>query len=146
METLSDWVRNNFTELVLVDIQRSTNQATGATVTRIPSKVNVELTAALLSCSNKDEFTRVALHFAPVGVIVDEIPDEFYLDKLLLLKTELTRVLLRQDSNKALCERYLGILERRDSANWSKVKDTKVQVTQDNVPSGTLSINFVQVG
>ena len=146
MDTLSDWVRSNFTELVLSDIQKTTNPATGATVTRIPSRVNIGLTAALLSCSTKDEFSRVALHFAPVGTIVDTIPDELYKDKLLLLKTELTRILLRQDSNRALCERYLSILERRDASNWGKVKDTKVQVTQDNVPSGSLSINFVQVG
>lgn len=143
--TLSEWTENNFTTIELSPELKTMKASNGSVISRMPSKIDVELTAALLSCSNIDEFKRVAFHFAPVGIIVDDIDEDFYKDKLLLLKTELTKTLLQPGSNKALAIRYLDILERRDSANWAKTKDTRVEV-KNEAQGKDLSINFITVG
>jgi hypothetical protein len=143
--TLSKWVENNFTKIELSPELKQMKASNGSVVSRMPSKIDLELTAALLSCSNIDEFKRVAFHLAPVGIIVDDLQEDFYKDMLLLLKTELTKILLRPGSNKALAMRYIDILERRDSANWAKGKDTRIEVKKDSATSD-LSINFITVG
>lgn len=142
--TLSEWTENNFTQIELSPELKQMKASNGSVISRMPSKVNLDLTAALLSCSNIGEFTRVAFHLAPVGIIVDAIDETFYSDMLLLLRTELTKTLLEPNSNKALCMRYLDILERRDAANWSKVKNACVEVKKED--GKDLTINFVTVG
>jgi hypothetical protein len=143
--TLSEWVENNFTNIELSPELKQMKASNGSVISRMPSRIDLELTAALLSCSNIDEFKRVAFHLAPVGIIVDDLQEDFYKDMLLLLKTELTKILLQPGSNKALAMRYLDILERRDSANWAKGKDTHIEVKNDSATSD-LSINFITVG
>lgn len=142
--TLSEWTENNFTNIELSPELKQLKASNGSVISRMPSKVNLDLTAALLSCANIDEFTRVAFHLAPVGIIVDAIDETFYSDMLLLLRTELTKTLLEPNSNKALCIRYLDILERRDAANWSKQKNACVEVKNESTGKD-LTINFVTV-
>lgn len=144
-DTLDTWCKKNFTEIVLDDTPIVTiDSKTGGAVTRKPSRVNLELTSALLSCSNITEFARVVFHLAPVGIVVTPIDPDFYHDMLLLLRAKLTRVLLQQGSNKSVCERYLAILERRDAENWARIKDIKVASSQQGGTTA-LNINFVTV-
>lgn len=143
-QTLSEWLKSNFKHIELSPEVKQMKASNGSVVSRAPSKIDLELTAALLSCSNLDEFKRVAFHLAPIGIIVDAIDETFYKDMLLLLRTELTKILLQPGSNKALAMRYLDILERRDSANWAKTKDTRVEVKNDALGKD-LSINFITV-
>lgn len=144
MNTLNEWLQSNFKNIELSSALKQIKASNGSVVTRAPSYIDVELTAALLSCSNIDEFTRVAFHLAPAGIIVDAIDSDFYKDMLLMLKTQLTKMLLEPGSNKILAQRYLDILERRDAANWSKQKDTRVEVKNDG--NKDLSINFITIG
>lgn len=142
--TLSEWLKENFRNIELSAQLKQVIGANGSVITRAPSKIDIELTAALLSCSNIDEFKRVAFHLAPVGIIVDDIDENFYRDMLLLLRTELTKILLEPGSNKTVAMRYLEILERRNADNWSKTKDARVEVKNDT--GKDLSINFITVG
>jgi hypothetical protein len=74
----------------------------------------------------------------PSGTVVDEIPDEFYEGKILLLRNMLTKMLMEEPNHK-MADRYLNILERRDKNHWSKEsKQLKVEQKEDK----NLSITF----
>lgn len=91
--------------------------------------INVELTCGLVSTNNKEEFAKLVFHLAPVGIIIDEIPDEYYEGQILLLRNLLTKELIHSPNSK-IAEKYLNILERRDKTHWSKEpKETKVSAT-----------------
>ena len=129
--TLSSWLDQNYKHVTL-----STSITEGATRLVCPQS-NVELTIALLSTDNVADWARVAFHWAPAGVIVDKIPLNYYEDKVLLLRQLLTKELVLNPDNK-LAQRYLQVLERRDSDRWAqknKGMHIKASATNDDVKS-----------
>ena len=121
---LSEWCKQNFTHVTFDEYIGNL---------KVP-KVNVELTYGLLSTEDKEEFQKLVFHLAPVGIIVDTIPDDFYEGKILLLRNMLTKMLMEEPNHK-LADRFLNILERRDKAHWSKdkkVTEIKAESTDAN--------------
>lgn len=101
-------------------------------------KINIDLTYGLLSTETKEEFKKLVFHLAPVGIIVDDISDEFYEGKILLVRNMLTKMLMEEPNHK-LADRFLNILERRDKNHWGKEqKQLKVEQKEDK----NLSITF----
>lgn len=108
-------------------------------------KINVDLTYGLLSTENKDEFKKLVFHLAPVGTIIDDIPEDFYEGKLLIVRNMLTKMLMEEPNHK-MAERFLNVLERRDKAHWSKdkkVTEIKAEsVPTNNADNGTFNLVF----
>lgn len=126
--TRSEWLEQNFKHVTF-------DENVGNL--RVP-KVNVDLTYGLISTENKEEFSKLVFHLMPTGTVVDEIPDEFYEGKILLLRNMLTKMLM-EEMNHKMADRYLQILERRDKSHWSKEsKQLKVEQKEDK----NLSITF----
>lgn len=113
--TLSDWLEKNYLHVSLDSIISQ-----GGKRLAIP-QANVELTIALLSTDNVADWAKVAFHFCPPGTIIDKIPLNYYESKVLLLRQVLTKKLVLDHDNK-LAQRYLQILERRDSERWAAKK------------------------
>lgn len=125
---LSEWLEQNFKHVTF-------DENIGNL--RVP-KINVDLTYGLLSTETKEEFRKLVFHLAPVGIIVDDISDEFYEGKILLVRNMLTKMLMEEPNHK-LADRFLNILERRDKNHWSKdQKQLKVEQKEDK----NLSITF----
>ena len=126
--TRNEWIKQNFTHVTF-------DETVGNL--RVP-KINVELTYGLLSTEDYNEFQKLVFHLMPAGTVVDDIDQEFYEGKLLLLRNMLTRMLMEEPNNR-MAERYLNVLERRDKAHWSKEsKQLKVEQNADR----NLSITF----
>ncbi len=131
--TLSNWTKEHFKHIELSDEPVTmTILKNGATmnVTRTPDKTEVELTLGLLSTDNIEDWTRIAFHLAPAGILVDKMDEEFYKDMLLLLRSKLTKLLLDSRS-KTMAEKFLGILERRDKDRWGLTKKETAVSVQD---------------
>ena len=119
---ISEWISKNFTHVTFED--------TIGTL-KVP-KVNIDLTYGLLSTENKEEFQKLVFHLAPVGIIVDDIPTEFYEGKMLLLRNMLTKMVMEEPNHK-MAERFLNVLERRDRSHWGKDgKQLKIEQKEDN--------------
>ena len=124
----SEWLKKNFTHVTFDEYVGNL---------KVP-KVNVDLTYGLISTENKEEFSKLVFHLMPSGTIVDDIPDEFYEGKILLLRNMLTKMLMEEPNHK-MADRYLNILERRDKNHWGKdQKQLKVEQKEDK----NLSITF----
>lgn len=135
---LSEWVRDNYTRVTLMQDICSKTLSNGSVVRVKTSELNRDLTIGLLSTNTKDEWKRIVFHHAPLGIIVDDIPQDYYDEKITLLRAELTKMLF-DAKNTRLIEQYIKILERRDREHWreDKSKTTSVQATQ-----GDLNVKF----
>lgn len=142
---ISDWLAKNFTHIVVTDEPLERTLPNGTVIKIAPNPVNRNLTMGLLSTNNKEEWSRIVFHEAPVGIVVDEISDEYYNDKLILLRKELTSMLFTA-KNTRLIEQYLKILERRDSEHWSanSTKGTKIDVKTDTEKNINITFEVVQ--
>lgn len=126
--TLSSWLDLNYKHVTL-----KTTFIDGGKKLVCPQS-NVELTIALLSTDNVADWARVAVHWAPLGTIIDKVPLNYYEEKVLLLRQLLTKELILNPDNK-LAQRYLQVLERRDSDRWAqknKGVSLKATATSDN--------------
>jgi hypothetical protein len=95
-------------------------------------KINIALTIGLISTSNKEEFKELCFNYVPVGTIIDEIEDDWYKRKVLLVRNILTEKLLTDKRAR----HYLDILERRDKEHWqdtSKSKEVKVESKSQDI-------------
>lgn len=125
---LSEWLEQNFKHVTFEEYIGNL---------KVP-KINIDLTYGLLSTETKEEFKKLVFHLAPVGIIVDDISDEFYEGKILLVRNMLTKMLMEEPNHK-LADRFLNILERRDKNHWGKEqKQLKVEQKEDK----NLSITF----
>lgn len=129
--TLSEWTEQNFTHVTF-------DEYIGTL--KVP-KINVELTYGLLSTENKEEFKKLVFHLAPLGTIIDDISDDFYEGKILLLRNMLTKMVMEEPNHK-MADRFLNILERRDKAHWSK-ESKQLKVEQKEDKSLTVEFNIV---
>lgn len=124
----SEWLKKNFTHVTFDEYVGNL---------KVP-KINVDLTYGLISTENKEEFSKLVFHLMPSGTIVDDISDEFYEGKILLVRNMLTKMLMEEPNHK-MADRYLNILERRDKNHWGKdQKQLKVEQKEDK----NLSITF----
>lgn len=132
-DRLSDFLKDNFTRIQFFDSVEIKNGVT------VKNTLNRNLTLGLLSTNNKEEFTDLSFHYSPVGTIKDELSDEYYNDKILLLRNELTRLLF-DEKNRSIAEKYLKILEKRDKDHWmtDKIQTSVSATTKDT----TLNITF----
>ena len=129
---LSDWLKNTWKHVILDKfiVTPNGNLKIG--------EINIDLTVGIISTSNKEEFSKLVFHLAPVGTIIDEIPDDYYEGQLLLTRNYLTRKLLTEPSKSY--EKYLKVLERRNAEHWAdktQGKQVKVEQTDNN-----LSVTF----
>ena len=130
---LSEWLKDVFKRIQFFDSVELVNGAT------VKNSLNRNLTLGLLSTNNKDEFRDLAFHYAPDGCIKNDIEDSYYNDKILLLRNELTKLLF-DESNKALAEKYLKILEKRDKDHWFTDKQSTIVEAKTN--DTVLNITF----
>lgn len=137
MESLNKWVQEKFKHIELsMEPSTKTILKNGAPlkITHQPDKIEVELSLGLLSTDNLEDWSRIVFHLAPVGIIVDRIDENFYKDMLLLLRNELTKLLL-DSRTKVNAEKFINILERRDRERWNNnnKKETTVSVKDNDV-------------
>ena len=113
--TLSGWLELNYKHVTLTN-----TISQGGKRLAVP-QVNIELTIALLSTDNVADWAKTAFHWCPAGTIVDKVPQDYYQEKVLLLRQLLTKMLLTDPDNR-MARRYLDILERRDAERWAVKK------------------------
>lgn len=136
---LDKWVKNNFTRIQIfnnVDLKNGM---------QVSNKLNRDLTLGLLSTDNVAEFRDLCFLYAPVGTIKTDITEEYYNERVLLLRNELTKLLFDTD-NRTLAEKYLKILEKRDKNHWADVNKTGTSVgttVTASTKDQTLNITFV---
>ena len=107
--TLSEWLTNTWKHIAVREVCGNLHV----------NPINVELTVGLLSTNNKEEFQKLVFHLAPVGIIVDEIDDEYYEGQMLKLRNMLTKMLITEP-NFRQADKWLKLLERRDKDHWSE--------------------------
>jgi len=121
--TLSSWLKDNWKHIAIKEVQGNLRV----------NPLNVDLTVGLLSTNSKEEFAKLVFHLAPVGIIVDEIPDEYYEGQLLKLRNMLTKILITEP-NFRQADKWLKLLERRDKDHWSEQsKKTEVKATSNGI-------------
>lgn len=133
---LSDWLKNTWTHITIEKIMHN-----GKMTVTIP-EVNIDLTIGIISTSDKREFSKLVFHLSPVGIIVDEIPDEYYEGQLLLVRNYLTKLLVRSPNSK-VAEKYLNILERRDRAHWGRESKMTASVSDSEGKSLQLTYQVI---
>ncbi len=131
--TLFDWLKNIWTHITIEKIISN-----GKTVLTIP-EINIDLTVGIISTSNKEEFSKLVFHLAPVGIIIDEISNDYYEGQLLLVHNYLTKLLIREPNSK-VAEKYLNILERRDKAHWGK--ESKMMASVSDKDGKTINLTY----
>ena len=131
---LSDWVKQN---LPHISLERSLTY-NGQTITI--SSINLELCFGLLSTNDKKEFSKLCFNLAPLGTIIDELDDDFYEGKILLMRNYLTKRMLTDKNYK----KYLDILERRSKNEWQKDTGKSVEIKKDK-EDNVISINITGV-
>lgn len=125
--TLQTWLKQNFTHITLDNLIKSPN---GSIIT-VP-QVNVDLTIGIISTNNKEEFAKLAFHYAPLGTIIEPLEDDWYDTRVLLVRNLLTEKLLKDQRAR----HYLDILSRRDKEHWqdtSKQKEVKVESKSQDI-------------
>lgn len=130
---LSEFLKDNFKRIQFFDSVEINNGVT------VKNTLNRNLTLGLLSTNTKDEFRNLAFHYAPVGTIKDDIVDDYYNEKILLLRNELTKLLF-DEQNRAIAEKYLKILEKRDKDHWLTDKQSTIVEAKTN--DTVLNITF----
>lgn len=130
---LNEWLKDNFKRIQFFDSVEIVNGVT------VKNTLNRNLTLGLLSTNTKAEFRDLSFHYAPIGCIKNDIEDSYYNDKILLLRNELTKLLF-DESNKALAEKYLKILEKRDKEHWLTDKQSTIVEAKTN--DTVLNITF----
>ena len=136
---LDKWVKNNFTRIQIFNNVELKNGM------KVSNKLNRELTLGLLSTDNVAEWRDLCFLYAPVGTIKTDISEDYYADRLLLLRNELTKLLFDTD-NRTLAEKYIKILEKRDKNHWADQNKTVANVGTSVTASTkdqTLNITFV---
>ena len=136
---LDKWVKNNFTRIQIFNNVELKNGM------QVSNKLNRDLTLGLLSTDNVAEWRDLCFLYAPVGTIKTDISEDYYADRLLLLRNELTKLLFDTD-NRTLAEKYIKILEKRDKNHWADQNKTVASVGTSVTASTkdqTLNITFV---
>lgn len=130
--TLSEWLTTTWKHIAVREVCGNLRV----------NPINVELTVGLLSTNNKEEFQKLVFHLAPVGIIVDEIDDEYYEGQMLKLRNMLTKMLITEP-NFRQADKWLKLLERRDKDHWSEQsKKTELTATsKDN----NLTVTFTTI-
>lgn len=125
--TLQDFLNNNFKHITLDTMIKNPN---GSIIT-VP-QLNVDLTIGIISTNNKEEFAKLAFHYAPAGTIIEPLDDDWYETRVLLVRNLLTSKLLKDQRAR----HYLDILARRDREHWidtSKQKEVKVESKSQDI-------------
>ena len=125
--TLQDYLDKNFNHITLDNLIKNSN---GSIIT-VP-QVNVDLTIGLISTNNKEEFAKLAFHYAPAGTIIEPLDNDWYETRLLLVRNLLTEKLLKDQRAR----HYLEILSRRDKDHWqdtSKQKEVKFESKSQDI-------------
>lgn len=133
---LDKWVKNNFTRIQIFNNVELKNGM------QVSNKLNRDLTLGLLSTDNVEEWRDLCFLYAPVGTIKTDIPEDYYADRLLLLRNELIKLLFDTD-NRTLAEKYLKILEKRDKNHWADPNKTVSTSVTASTKDQTLNITFV---
>lgn len=124
--TLQEWLEENFKHITLDPVINN-----GTSILTVP-KHNVDLTIGLISTNNKEEFAKLAFHYAPVGTIIEPLSDDWYDTRILLVRNLLTEKLLKDQRAR----HYLDVLARRDKSHWqddSKNKQLKVESSNKDI-------------
>lgn len=133
---LDKWVKNNFTRIQIFNNVELKNGM------QVSNKLNRDLTLGLLSTDNVEEWRDLCFLYAPVGTIKTDIPEDYYADRLLLLRNELIKLLFDTD-NRTLAEKYLKILEKRDKNHWADQNKAVSTSVTASTKDQTLNITFV---
>lgn len=135
MATLTQWLNQTFTHVTLCNEYVGKN----GSVIKIP-EINIDLTSGLFSTDSREEYEELCMKYAPVGTIRDKITDEWYMDKLLRARNELTKRALTE-TNTRLAKKYMDILERRDRTRWQK-ETKELKATATDSEGKTINVTF----
>lgn len=117
-----DWLKQNFNHITLTTQIMKSN----GSILTVPEYC-VDLTIGLITCKDKEEWSKLVFTNCPLGTIIEEIPDDYYQEKLILVRNLLTKKLLTEQNK--LYDKYLKILERRFKETWAPETSSKqVQV------------------
>lgn len=116
--SLRAWVEETFKHVTLCDYMQSSKNP--ASTIKIP-EINIDLTIGLISTEDIKEFRDLCFSYAPVGTIKDDLDKEWYELKMLRVRQLLSKMLISEKS-KALADKYLKVLERRDRKRWAEQK------------------------
>lgn len=103
--------------------------------------VNIDLSTGLLSTESLEEFSDLAFAMAPSGTIYELVEPHYYNGRLLLIRQILTKMIIFS-KDKTSVDKYLAIMERRDSQRWAK-RDMKMLELSKNQDNGTLKIQMI---
>lgn len=112
--SLRGWVEETFKHVTLCDYMQSSKNP--ASTIKIP-EINIDLTIGLISTEDIKEFRDLCFSYAPVGTIRDDLDKEWYELKMLRVRQLLSKMLISEKS-KALADKYLKVLSKRDKKRW----------------------------
>jgi len=136
--TLTAWLNQTFTHVTLCNEYVGKN----GSVIKIP-EINIDLTSGLFSTDSRDEYEELCMKYAPVGTVRDKITDEWYMDKLLRARNELTKRALTE-TNTRLAKKYMDILAVRDKSRWQKeTKELKATATDSEGKSINVTFSMM---
>ena len=107
--------------------------------TLVVPEENVEWTVALMSTNDKIEFGKLAIQFCPTGTVYEELDDEWYENKLLMLRHVLSKKFLFEQNPRA-SQKLMSVLERRDQKHWST--DSKIRTIDIVEPNKDVKVTI----
>lgn len=140
-EYIEDLFKNNGVEL-FVDERFVTNDK-GVTIKR-DVKTLREISLGVVSCDTSEEWYRICRLKSPVGTIIEDYDetkwDELFKDVTALVRSELTKSVLKERSQKS-AKILLDILARRDKQHWGNESKT-IAATASSDNNNSISIKF----
>ena len=101
--------------------------------------VNEDFTIAMLSTNDKKEFAKLAFQFCPKGTTDEELDDEWYEKKTLLIRHFMSKMYIKAPMPKVY-QKLMTILERRDARHWSA--DSKIRTIDIVQPNNDVKVTI----
>ena len=100
---------------------------------------NEDFTIAMLSTNDKKEFAKLAIQFCPSGTTDEELDDEWYEKKTLLIRHFMSKMYIKAPMPKVY-NKLMTILERRDARHWSS--DSKIRTIDILQPNNDVKVTI----
>lgn len=101
--------------------------------------VNEDFTIAMLSTNDKKEFAKLALQFCPQGTTDEELEDDWYEKKTLMIRHFMSKMYIKAPMPKVY-NKLMTILERRDARHWSS--DSKIRTIDIVQPNESVKVSI----
>lgn len=101
--------------------------------------VNEDFTIAMLSTNDKKEFAKLAFQFCVKGTTFEELDDDWYEKKTLLIRHFISKMYIKAPMPKVY-NKLMTILERRDARHWSS--DSKIRTIDILQPNNDVKVTI----